>query len=63
MQGVFGKKDAAITNTVFFDITIDGAPSGRVEMGMYGDTTPKTCENFRALCTGAAHPRLSQLRV
>ena len=37
---------------VFFDIKIDGAPAGRIVFNLYADTTPKTCENFRALCTG-----------
>ncbi|WP_113444539.1 peptidylprolyl isomerase, partial [Escherichia coli] len=37
---------------VFFDLTIGGTPAGRVVMELYADTTPKTAENFRALCTG-----------
>ncbi|CAI5463855.1 unnamed protein product [Closterium sp. Yama58-4] len=37
---------------VFFDITIGGAPAGRIIMELYSDVTPKTAENFRALCTG-----------
>ncbi|KAJ2396656.1 hypothetical protein GGI23_003827 [Coemansia sp. RSA 2559] len=37
---------------VFFDITADGAPVGRIEMELFADVTPKTAENFRQLCTG-----------
>ena len=37
---------------VFFDMTLDGAPAGRIVMELYADTTPNTAENFRALCTG-----------
>merc|ERR1712178_668479 len=37
---------------VFFDITIGGAPTGRIEMELKADVVPKTAENFRALCTG-----------
>merc|ERR1719282_1532446 len=38
--------------TVFFDISIGGANAGRIVMELFADTTPKTAENFRALCTG-----------
>ncbi|ESQ47797.1 hypothetical protein EUTSA_v10022161mg [Eutrema salsugineum] len=37
---------------VFFDMTVDGKPAGRIVMELFADTTPKTAENFRALCTG-----------
>ncbi|KAG6430260.1 hypothetical protein SASPL_108323 [Salvia splendens] len=37
---------------VFFDILIGRAKAGRVVMELLADTTPKTAENFRALCTG-----------
>ena len=37
---------------VFFDITADGEKMGRIVFELRADTTPKTAENFRALCTG-----------
>jgi len=37
---------------VFFDMSIGGRPAGRIEMTLRSDVCPKTCENFRALCTG-----------
>ncbi|KAL3483937.1 cyclophilin-like domain-containing protein [Aspergillus germanicus] len=37
---------------VFFDITIGGAPSGRIQFKLYDDVVPKTARNFRELATG-----------
>ncbi|XP_074380162.1 peptidyl-prolyl cis-trans isomerase-like [Apium graveolens] len=37
---------------VFFDMEIGGTKAGRIVMELFADTTPKTAENFRALCTG-----------
>merc|ERR1711978_452577 len=38
--------------TCFFDMTIGGQQAGRIVMDLFGKDTPKTVENFRALCTG-----------
>ena len=37
---------------VFFDVKQGDEKLGRVVMQLYADITPKTAENFRALCTG-----------
>merc|ERR1719183_1822731 len=50
--GVDAKKEPKITNQVYFDIKIGDEPAGRIVMGLFGKTVPKTAENFRALCTG-----------
>merc|ERR1712087_953763 len=40
------------TPVVFFDMTIGGAPAGRIEMTLRADVVTWAAENFRALCTG-----------
>ena len=40
-------KGPKVTSKVFFDLSIDGQPAGRVTFGLYGDTVPRTAENFR----------------
>jgi peptidylprolyl isomerase len=47
----FFYRSQTIEHKVFFDIEIKGGESGRVVMGLFSET-PKTSENFRALCTG-----------
>ena len=37
---------------VYFDMTVGDEPAGRIEMELFETVCPKTCENFRALCTG-----------
>ncbi|MDH6711036.1 peptidylprolyl isomerase [Kitasatospora sp. MAA19] len=41
-----------MASNVFFDIEIDGVPSGRIVFKLYDDVVPKTARNFRELATG-----------
>ncbi|XP_068730674.1 peptidyl-prolyl cis-trans isomerase G-like isoform X2 [Montipora capricornis] len=36
----------------FFDVEISGSLAGRIIFELFADVCPRTCENFRALCTG-----------
>ncbi|KAM3461781.1 hypothetical protein MY5147_006624 [Beauveria neobassiana] len=37
---------------VFFEVSANGEPLGKIVMELRKDVVPKTAENFRALCTG-----------
>lgn len=39
-------------SNVFFDLTADGQPIGRVVFKLFDDVVPKTARNFRELATG-----------
>ncbi|MFJ7158269.1 peptidylprolyl isomerase [Streptomyces sp. NPDC101118] len=41
-----------MSNNVFFDITINDEPAGRIVFRLYDEVVPKTATNFRELATG-----------
>ncbi len=47
---------------VFFDVEFedppDGVQKGRIEIGLFGKTVPKTVKNFVALATGEVHTHI-----
>lgn len=43
---------------VYLDIAIGGEPSGRIIIELFADMTPRTSEDFQALCTGEKGGRL-----
>ncbi|GJQ09700.1 hypothetical protein GpartN1_g1491.t1 [Galdieria partita] len=48
---VDGGKSPKITDKAYFDIEVGGKPLGRIVIGLFGNTTPKTVENFKQLAT------------
>lgn len=45
------EQTVTVTKKAYFDITVGGKAEGRVEIGLFGDTVPKTVDNFYQLCT------------
>lgn len=40
-----------VTQQVYFDITIGGEDAGRIVIGLFGETVPKTARNFYTIAT------------
>ncbi|KAH9954121.1 cyclophilin-like domain-containing protein [Russula dissimulans] len=51
-QSVEAARGPKITSKIYFDIRHGDKDMGRIVLGLYGGTVPKTAENFRALATG-----------
>lgn len=45
------KKGPKVTDKVWFDITIGDEAAGRIVIGLFGKTVPKTARNFKELAT------------
>ena len=41
-----------MSDNVYFDITINDEPAGRIVFALFDDVVPKTARNFRELATG-----------
>uniref|UniRef100_A0A0G4HH38 Peptidyl-prolyl cis-trans isomerase n=1 Tax=Chromera velia CCMP2878 TaxID=1169474 RepID=A0A0G4HH38_9ALVE len=55
--------DETITESVYFDIKIGDEPAGRIVMGLFGETVPKTVKNFRTLCEGTETSAASGVKL
>ncbi|CDS42447.1 peptidyl prolyl cis trans isomerase B [Echinococcus multilocularis] len=46
------KRGPQITDKIFFDITLGDKAAGRIVIGLFGNTVPKTVSNFKAFVEG-----------
>jgi len=52
LTAVMAKKGPVVTDKVWFDMKIGDEEVGRIEIGLFGKTVPKTVENFAKLAAG-----------
>ncbi len=52
INSIFDELTDKSNSIVFFDICVGESKSERVYFELFNNITPKTCENFRQLCTG-----------
>lgn len=45
--------EAPVSESVYLDVSIGGAPAGRVVVGLFGEQLPKTVANFASLARGS----------
>ena len=48
---VSADSDTLVTSKAYLDISIGKEPKGRIVIGMFGKTVPKTVKNFEALAS------------
>lgn len=48
---VSADSDTLVTSKAYLDISIGKEPKGRIVIGLFGKTAPKTVENFKALAS------------
>ena len=52
LNSIFDELTDKSNSIVFFDLCVGESKSERVYFELFNNITPKTCENFRQLCTG-----------
>ncbi|GAB9468712.1 hypothetical protein Gpo141_00006021 [Globisporangium polare] len=56
------KRDRRLNPIVFLDVSVGDSRAGRLLIELRVDVVPKTCENFRRLCTGETRSAVSGKR-